>query len=404
MKKIGCIITVFLALIQVVQGQQVPGQQVPGQQEQQISWQRYEVLIGTGDSQPAESPEESAELEAFVRQMEGRFSVYTQLFRFDPARLEGPLKVRIVEDAAAYNSYVSSRLGGDRPGAVYIHYQDAGRRELVINRGAAEEGRYLSYQAFIQYLRAFIPNPPSWLREGFAIYFTTLDYSPSGELAYMENLAWLETVKNMGGRVPPLESILLADQGTEPENFRALSWALVSFFLNSGNENYFRSLIESFMLLSPAADSVQNSQAITAHIGRWGDLTQMREDFFSYLDSRKTFLEFMSEGEAAYTEKDVFMAELSFMSALNQKPDHYAPYYYLGLLAYENSRHDQAEQYYKQSIENGADRALVLYALGINAVAAGRNSDAVVFLRQAAELSPERYRVKANDLIKKLGF
>jgi hypothetical protein len=37
-------------------------------------------------------------------------------------------------------------------------------------------------------------------------------------------------------------------------------------------------------------------------------------------------------------------------------------------------------------------------------VAAGRNSDAVVFLRQAAELSPERYRVKANDLIKKLGF
>jgi tetratricopeptide (TPR) repeat protein len=219
---------------------------------------------------------------------------------------------------------------------------------------------------------------------------------------YNENLSWLEAAKAAGDSIPPLESILLADQGGEPGNFRALSWALVSFFLNSGNENYFRSLIESFMLLSPVADAAQNSQVIKDHLGRWGDFAQMRTDFLSYLDSRKTFLEFMTDGEAAYAAKDAFTAEYSFMSAMNQKPEHYAPYYYLGLLAYENGRHDQAEQYYRQSIENGADRALVLYALGINAISAGKNSDAVSFLRQAAELSPERYRAKANDLIKKL--
>jgi tetratricopeptide (TPR) repeat protein len=387
MKKIWCSVTVFMALIHVVPGQQV-------------SSRYYELIGGTGAE--AEAPLDTGEMDALAREMEGRFSVYTQLFRFDPARLDAPLKVRIIKDTEAYNSYVSSRLGGIRPGAVYIHYQDAVRRELVINRGGAEESRVLPYQAFVQYLRAFIPSPPSWLREGFAIYFTTLGYSPAGELKYAENLSWLESAKAIGNRVPPLESILLADQGGEPENFRALSWALVSFFLNSGNENYFRSLIESFMLLSPAADAAQNSQAITEHLGRWGDFTQMRTDFLSYLDSRKTFLEFMSDGEAAYAAKDAFTAEYSFMSAMNQKPEHYAPYYYLGLLAYENGRHDQAEQYYRQSIENGADRALVLYALGINAITAGKNSDAVTFLRQAAELSPERYRVKAEDLIKKL--
>ncbi|MDR1636176.1 MAG: hypothetical protein LBR93_02455 [Treponema sp.] len=387
MKKAWCSITVFMLLIRAVSGQQV-------------SNQRYEVVSGTGE---AEASADRGELDALAREMESRFSVYTQLFRFDPARLDAPLKVRIIKDTEAYNSYISFRIGGTRPGAVYIHYQDAGRRELVINRGGAEESRALPYQAFVQYLRAFVPSPPSWLREGFAIYFTTLVYSPAEDLKYSENLSWLEAAKNAGNSLPPLESILLADQGGEPENFRALSWALVSFFLNSGNENYFRSLIESFMLLSPAADAAQNSRIVRDHLGRWGDLARMRTDFLSYLDSRKTFLEFMTDGEAAYAAKDAFTAEYSFMSAMNQKPEHYAPYYYLGLLAYENGSHDQAEQYYRQSIENGADRALVLYALGINAIAAGKNGEALTFLRQAAELSPERYRAKADDLIKKLG-
>jgi hypothetical protein len=393
MKKIRRIVTVFMALIPAVLGQLAFGQQV--------SSRHYELSGGAGAA--AESPADAGEMEAFAREMEGRFSVYTQLFRFDPARLDAPMKVRVIKDTADYNSYVSSRLGGPRPGAVYIHYQDAARRELVVNRGGADEIRVLPYQAFVQYLRSFIPSPPSWLREGFAIYFTTLGYSPAGELGYTENLSWLESAKAMGNRVPPLESILLADQAGEPENFRALSWALVSFFLNSGNEEYFRSLLESFMLLSPAADAAQNARITAEHLGRWGDFTQMRTDFLSYLDSRKTFLEFMTEGETAYAAKDAFTAEYSFTSAMNQKPEHYAPYYYLGLLAYENGRHDQAEQYYRQSIENGADRALVLYALGINAISAGKSSDAVTFLRQAAELSPERYRAKAEDLIKKLG-
>ncbi|MDR1929345.1 MAG: tetratricopeptide repeat protein [Treponema sp.] len=392
MKKAWFSIVVFMALIHTVPGQPV-------------SSRHYQLIAGTGTE--AESPVDTGEMEALAREMESRFSVYTQLFRFDPARLSDPggslLKVRIIKDTGVYDSYVSSQLGGARPGAVYIHYQNPERRELVINRGGAEESRVLPYQAFVQYLRAFIPNPPSWLREGFAIYFTTLGYSPTGELEYKENLSWLETVKTMGNGVPPLEAILLADQGGEPENFRALSWALVSFFLNSGNEEYFRSLIESFMLLSPAADAAQNSQITTDHLGRWGDFTRMRTDFLSYLDSRKTFLEFMADGEAAHAAKDEFTAEYSFMSAMNQRPDHYAPYYYLGLLAYESGRHDQAEQYYRQSIENGADEALVLYALGINAITAGKNSDAVSFLRQAAELSPERYRARADDLIKRLG-
>lgn len=352
--------------------------------------QYYEVSSDGGDG------------EAVARELEGRFAVYNRLFRFDPSLIKSPLKVRVIRDTKAYDEYISARLGGSRGGAVYLHYNQAERRELVINRGSADEEKVLPYQAFVQYLRAFIPNPPSWMREGFAIYFSTLTFSPDGELAYEENLSWLETVKNLGGKTLPLERILLADQNSFPENFPALSWALVSFFLNSGNADYFRSLVESFMLLNGTAAAGENAEAAAKRIFLWSDGETMNRDYLSYLASRKTFLELMEEGQKAYANKDPMTAELAFYSAQDQKPGHYAPYYYLGLIAYENNEFDAAEQFYLSSLQRGADKALVSYALGINAASAGRSKDAIDFLRQAAEAAPEKYKAKADDLISRL--
>jgi tetratricopeptide (TPR) repeat protein len=110
----------------------------------------------------------------------------------------------------------------------------------------------------------------------------------------------------------------------------------------------------------------------------------------------------MEDGQKAYAAKDPAMAELAFSSALEQKPSHYAPYYYLGLLAYENNEFDLAEKHYLSSRERGVDEALVCYALGVNAASAGRTKDAIDFLRQAAEVAPERYKEKSEDLITRL--
>jgi hypothetical protein len=377
----------------------------------------FMLLIGFGLNRPAaeeiqakhyEVSGDGDDTEALAREMESRFAVYNKLFRFDPALLKAPLKVRVIRDANAYDEYVSSRLGGSRGGAVYLHYNQADRRELVINRsgarsmGGPDGEKALPYQAFIQYLRAFIPNPPSWMREGFAIFFNTLLFSPAGELVYEENLSWLQAAKNLGGKTPPLEAILLADQKGFPENFQSLSWALVSFFLNSGNEDYFRSLVESFMVLSGTASAAENAEAAAKRIFLWSDGETMNRDYLSYLASRRTFAELMEEGQKAYAAKDPVSAELAFSTALDQQPAHYAPYYYLGLLAYEGNNFNEAEQLYLLSLQYGADRALVSYALGINAASAGRNKEAVDFLRQAAEAAPDRYGKKVGALILRL--
>jgi tetratricopeptide (TPR) repeat protein len=362
---------------------------------------------GTGWAAPVRSEHyvvmsDAGDGAAVSREMEKRFEAYNRLFRFEAASGELPLLVRVYRNEESYNNYLSARLGETRPGAVYLHYRQSSQRELVLHRGSPGENQALPYQAFIQFLRAFAPYPPSWMREGFAIYFSALTAGAAGELTYTENLAWLDAVKSMeeGARSP--ESVLLADQRGYPPDFQILSWALVSFFLNSGREEYFRTLTESFLLLSGTASAAENSQAVMERIARWNPPELFRRDFNGYIDSRKTFTEFIEDGQRAYAARDPAGAETAFRSALDQKPDHYAPHYYLGLLAYEEGSFNTADRYYQAALEYGADAALVYYALGVNAASAGKTGEAVEYLRQAAAVSPERYREKSESLIQRL--
>jgi hypothetical protein len=73
-----------------------------------------------------------------------------------------------------------------------------------------------------------------------------------------------------------------------------------------------------------------------------------------------------------------------------------------GLLAYDENNYDVAESYYLTSLQYGADSALVKYALGVNAATAGRNGDAVVYLQEAANESPERYKDRTESIISRL--
>jgi tetratricopeptide (TPR) repeat protein len=213
--------------------------------------------------------------------------------------------------------------------------------------------------------------------------------------------------KAMGSRRRPPNAILLADLPNQPgfsstEEFQVSSWALVSFLLNGGRD-YFRTLTEIFMLLSPDASAAENSEAVARRFSLWNDFETTARDFGNYLSSRKTFKELMDDGQSAYSMGNFMSAELSFMAAMDQRPSDYAPYYYLGLLFYEGRDYAAAEQYYLASEERGADAALINYALGINAVSAGRYDDAAGYLRKAAALDPARYRTRVEDTLRRIG-
>ncbi|MDR2747663.1 MAG: hypothetical protein LBB77_09490 [Treponema sp.] len=345
------------------------------------------------------------EAKSIAADLEGRFDIFTRLFRFRDQPV--PLKVRLISGREAYDDYVGSRLGEKRDGAVYIHYQGEERRELVVNYGSAGTETFpaaLPYQAFVQYLRAFVSRPPSWIQRGFAIYFSGLSFSETGEIHYSENLSWLEAVR--AAPLPPVRAVLLADAaeggfpGTElaGTNFDALSWSLSSFFLNSGNEDYFRTLLECFLLFSRDTEAAENSLIMAGRIEEWNGLENLDRDYRAYVDSRRTFSELMDQGRRAYISGED--ARPAFRRALETRPESYAPYYYLGLLAYGEGNWKEAEQYYLQSLERGAGEAQLYYALGLNAAASLQKDKAVEYLTRAA--GTESHREKAERVLRLL--
>jgi len=333
-------------------------------------------------------------------QMEGRFAEFNRVFRFFPGQLTGPLRVRAFRDRAQYESYVAERIEGEvPPGAVYLHFAQAELRELVIHLG--NEAGALPFQSFIQFLRAFVPSPPVWIRDGFGVHFATLDIDDEGRPTHRENLAWLDAVKAMR-ELPTPEAIMRTLAPESVENFPGLAWSLVSFFINSGNENYLRSLTESFMMLSYTNTAEENVTAVVNRIAMWNDMGLMARDHLAYLGSRSSFIELIAEGQAAYIGGRPAEAEEIFRRALRIRADHYAAWYYLGLLAYNAGNTVAAERYYRMALSFGADTASVLYALALNAAVAGRTAEAIELLRQSAELAPERFGGRAAVMIYRL--
>ncbi len=389
MKKLLCSF-IFLGLVIGI---------IPAQTENQhmVTYGFYTVTYDTNDS----SAEDAASL---AQEMNLRFEAFNSLFRFNPALIPGSFKVRTFTSKEAYDRYVFSRLNRTSNEAVYLHYNNPERRELIVHRGDGISPGILAHQAFIQFIRGIIPHPPSWMQDGFAIFFSNMQYDNTNDvLNYAENLAWLETVKSWGTSAPSIESILMADVYGIPERFQPASWALVSFLMNNENEEYRRLLFESFMLLSPNATAAENTLTIMQRINSWAHTENLQQDYEGYFASRRTFSGYIEEGRLAYDAKDPVKAEILFLNALEIRKDHYAPYYFLGLLAYEAKNYDEAEQFYRSSLQFGADEALLQYAMGLNALSANRPNDARIFLQQASALAPDRYRDKADNLLKRVG-
>jgi len=325
--------------------------------------------------------------------------MYNQIFNFDVSKTV-PLKIKAYKNQKEYDNHLISLTGKTQPGALYLHHNQSELSELAICLG--QEENFLPYQAFVQFLRAFIPNPPPWILDGFTMYFASAETSNNGKLTYAENLDWLDAIADMDV-FPTAGKIMQTDAPGRSGNFQDQAWSLVSFFINSGNDDYMRSMKESFRQMSNSKTEKENTDAVIGHITARHSMEKINGDYSHYVNSRISYNELIEKGQAAYNANRTREAMNDFRRANDIKSDQYVTWYYLGLLAYDAGDTAAAAQYYQNAIKYGADEALVLYALGLNSAAAGNNSEAADYLRKSAAADPERYRSKAEMLIRKLG-
>jgi tetratricopeptide (TPR) repeat protein len=348
--------------------------------------------------------------DALSRHLEALFGLYDGFFRYDPASLKSKLNVREFKDKAGFDIYMTQIVGQSKDDFVYLHYPSPERSELLVF--AKEEPDFsasLAHQGFVQFIKAFIPNPPLWIREGVAVSFESARWDDAaGKLEFPENLAWLETVKSLKDRslLLPFDKLLALGQDearAELDVFYPQAWALISFLLNSKDKGYNRLLWDSIAALRKDASLEDNQAAVARLVSTWYGSDAAEKAFAAYLADRKTFPELVATGVRKYADKAWAEATDAFVAAQSMNAASYVPEYYLGLIAYAQNQFDVADAHYKQALELGCDPAITNYALGVNAYAQNRLDDAKGFLQVAKDAAPDRYGEKVDSLVAKIG-
>ena len=353
---------------------------------------------------------DTAAANALAERLEKLFELFNSYFRFDPALLKGPLTVRMFADKTGFDSYVQKVTGQSKEDFVYIHYPTVERSELVIfNKTDVQDfDASLAHQAFVQYIKAFVAEPPVWLREGFAVYFERVLWDKDAKtLSFMENDSWLETIKILQTQSKLVAVEKLLSMNTEEATlsidvFYPQAWAFISFLLNSDKPVYQRFLWDVIASIRANPSDTDMPAKIKSYFVAWYGNNAADEDFAAYIGSQKTFAEYITQGVQAYTEKNYDVALTYFLNAVKKNPDNYIAHYYLGLIAYAKNDFARAEAYYKTALSLGSDQAITYYALGINAFASKRFDDAKTYLEKAAELAPDKYAEKVKEIITRI--
>jgi tetratricopeptide (TPR) repeat protein len=361
-----------------------------------------------GDHYLVVSEVSQANADQMLDRMEAFLALYNRQFRFPVNELETPLVVRIFANQSRFDGYLQRLVDETRQGFVYLHYGDPAKSELV---GYDDPGDDLEpsliHQSFIQFLRTFVANPPLWIREGFAVHFEASYYDPEfGAAVYRENLAWLDTLKELvigehSRRAISLHGMLslsVEEARRATEVFYPQAWGMVSFFLNSPRPETNRIIWDSISALVPDASLDENTKNVYNRVFRWVNHEDLTEEFVEYVTERRTFRGWIGYAIESFETGDLDEAERAFVQAASIRNDHYVPYYFLGLINYERENYGLADYYYTQALERGADRPIALYALGINAYADNRFDEAREYLELTVETDPD-YRDRAERIL-----
>lgn len=347
-----------------------------------------------------------------AERLEAYLDLFNDYFHFDLDSLDFKMKVQIFTGQGAYDRYLNRVIDETRNEFVYLHYSDVTRSELV---GTLSDDETLdesfTHQAFIQFLRAFIDNPPLWLREGFAVYFEKARFNENFvAVNNRENLAWLETLKEIlfGSRsneaLTP-EEILAIDVERAKDRIDAFypeAWGIINYLINTDNRSHNRILWDAISAMDPKADLIRNSQRVYNSAFQWVNQEELQNSFLEYFQNKKTYRELIEGGIAEYETGNLDASEEYFLIAINRRDISHIPYYYLGLINYDKGNYTLAELNYRKSLEKGSTAALTYYAMGVNAFADNRLEEAQEFLETTVQLDPSNYTQKVTRILERI--
>lgn len=344
----------------------------------------------------------SAHAQKVLTIVQALYDQYNQVFQFDKSKLTNPLQIRWFATKQGFDAYLASkRVEGSRNDFVFLSWRDASKNELVAWGEDENWFKSLAFQGFIQYIWSFIPNPPIWLRNGFAYYFWDLEWDEAtGSVKRSDNLTFLDAAKNIIRRgAPDLNQLLTLDEAKVTPDSDYLSWALVHYFSNTSNSADVRLFANVLIALSPSETLSNNSRSVLNRITSARSLSDLSANLSQHLNGLQGFSTFMEDGIDRFRSGNWAAATESFNKALALRPNDFRPHYYLGLTAYSEGKYEAAAIHYNNAKNFNPPPGLIAYAMGLNSFYLRQYEDATNFLRQAIAENPADYKTNAEQVL-----
>lgn len=322
-------------------------------------------------------------------------SFYNQIFNFDTSlRDQERLTVRYFATENIFDSYLKRILGRTYPNFVFLDYDDSSENELIIYQQKGDFDYDLARYSFVQFLEAFIPMAPVWIREGYALYFSNSVFDADQEIiVFQENDVWLETLKEIiiEDRLIKFERFFqMNEQAMQKEQavFYPQAWGMVSFLVSYRKRSIDQVAQEVSAALRPNASQKENVAEVIRVLQERFDFSTLESDFREYILAKESISSLLTAAIEHYSARRLEEAEQILYNVISLDGNNSTPYYYLGLIHYDRDDHKGADHYYIQSLIRGASESTVYYALGLNAFADEDRSRARSYFDQAQAIDP----------------
>jgi len=313
--------------------------------------------------------------EAFCRKvaerMERAFKAYASILPYPPPE-KTAFKVRVFSTKEKLDGYFRGLRQRPPPSYQYVHDVREVFAWVLPEKPMAQR---LHHEAFHQYFRHIVNDPPQWLNEGLAEYIETgtIDekavFKPGMHRGFMRR--WREGIRSVdpgpyNGKYPliPLADLVNAPKETwlKTENSSYCeSWGLVHFLLHGPDAKLPAPVLKA---LKPGGTREENLRlAADAVLG--GDAAAVEKAFFAHLDAivlpgHADFLAGMKLSE----EQKFGEAAASFTKAIEADGENERYLYWRGATLYSTSSFDRAEADLSLAVELFPEYTIAHLVLG----------------------------------------
>jgi tetratricopeptide (TPR) repeat protein len=298
------------------------------------------------------------DLQRLASQLEQFQAAFAQLFTHARMRLPAPTRVVIFRNDAAFHPFKPLYEG--RPMVVSGFIRSASDLNYIAITADAPGGDPYAV-VHHEFVHALIRNNthrvPVWFGEGLAEYYSTFEVADGGSRILLGKPIPSHVYTLRERPLLPLATLLSVDFSSPHYNerdkkgvFYAQSWALVHYFMQSGERSRRESFIR-FVDLIAAGAPVEASLRQAFNI----DLATLELNLKNYISRRQYIYEALPLGEPLSFDPDVHTSQLTEAEVE----------YYLGDLLRHTERFDQAETYLERAIALDENLVAARASLGV---------------------------------------